>query len=58
MRVCGHSHYERGLVGVTTHQQLGNIAFTHRAAGSEHNEESAEEIFFTFIAGDVELFSQ
>lgn len=45
-------------MGVTTHQQLGNIAFTHRAAGSEHNEESAEEIFFTFIAGDVELFSQ
>ena len=38
----------RGLVGVTTHHQLGNIAFTHGPLGSEHNEESAEGDIFHF----------
>lgn len=35
-------------MGVTIHHQLGNIAFTHRAAGSEHNEEGTEGDIFHF----------
>lgn len=35
-------------MGVATHHQFGNIAFTHRAAGSQRNEGS--------VLGDIFLF--
>lgn len=43
-------------MGVTGLHQLGNIAFTHRAAGSERNEESAEgDIFHFYYQGFATL---
>lgn len=48
---------EKGLVGVAGLHQLGNIAFTHRAVGSGHNEESAEGDIFHFYYQGLGTFT-